>query len=117
MALVPTYFPDAGAGSSLEVHAEGYPGPGVPGAQCPLLLLLHSVRGETQIFRQSGFRQHFAGLAQNASTCANGEIQYMLNSKSTVLGRFLKVWIQSVVHTGLKEGFVTLDKKPDFYQA
>jgi hypothetical protein len=45
----------------------------------------------------------------------------MLISKSTVPGQILKVWIQSVVHTGLKEGFLTLDEKmtpePDFYQA
>jgi hypothetical protein len=82
---------------------------------------ISSVRGETQIFRQFGFRQHFARFAQNASICANGEIQYMLNSKSTVPGQFLKVWIQSVVPTGLKEGFLKLDQKmtpePDFYQA
>jgi hypothetical protein len=32
------------------------------------------VRGETQIFRQFEFRQHFAKFTQNASLGANGEI-------------------------------------------
>jgi hypothetical protein len=63
-----------------------------------------SVRGETQIFRQFGFRQHFARFAQNASIRANGEIQYMLKSKSTVLGQFLKVWIQNCCLYWVKRG-------------
>jgi hypothetical protein len=79
-----------------------------------------SVRGETQYFANLGFASISPDL-QNASKCANGEIQYMLNSKSTVPGQFLKVWIQSVVHTELKEGFLTPDEKmtpeSDFYQA
>jgi hypothetical protein len=45
------------------------------------------------------------------SICANGEIQSISNSTSTVPGQFLKVWIESVVHTGLKEGGLTLDEK------
>ena len=66
-------------------------------------------------------RRYLAGRLwlspENTSICANGEIQYMLSSKSILPGQFLKVWIQSVVHTGLKEGFLTLDKKvtPEFY--
>jgi hypothetical protein len=63
----------------------------------------------------------FASISPDLRKCAKGEIQYMLNSKSTVPGQFLKVWIQTVVHTGLKEGFLTLDEKmtpeADFYQA
>jgi hypothetical protein len=71
------------------------------------------------MFRQFGFRQHFARFAQNVSICANGEIQYMSNSKSTAPGQVWRVWIQSVVHTGLKEGYLTLEEKMtperDFY--
>jgi hypothetical protein len=59
------------------------------------------------------FRQHFADarFAQNASICADGEIEDMFNSKCIVPGHFLKVWIRTcmccplVVHTGLNQAF------------
>jgi hypothetical protein len=58
------------------------------GFEFPLERASFSVRGETQIFRQFGFRQHFARFAQNASICANGEIHYISHLKGLYRASF-----------------------------